>query len=659
MSSVFRRSGSNASSFRGACDPESIIGNLQETRNKASPLAKDGDKNRDPATLVPLPSSPIDIPPPLPILRVDLGPPAMLSPFAMTNADLAEIKVLQDPTNITTGIPPSFPMNWQDRKFPFHLRRGASCEPQDMCDQQISNEYYHSVLSPVSVDGSFEHRIADPACDSLPHIGQVYSTPRNDNTSEGFAHRPADCDDPFRDSLSSPKLSHDTAILTKTPSATAEQECMDCTDTTACHTREASSPVASAVKPQTQTGAHSICEELLDDPIDALRLPSPVVALKTSSSKRTSTFAEHEKGTASVDKPSASDEAITDAEVFCAQQKYRDILARFEGGLKLEKLELAVTRHVEQNPFIGPMGTPAPITTRGDNLGPTVCSSPSNEDLDASECQKAQKIKGTTELVEESKENRKDSLFEDTKHEIVHSRGPPSPERLVRLPLRPKPTMTKHTSFESTLFKPILDRVAAKHLGVFRPGSDPSLRQKYLPHSAVHTSASVQHFRQPSLDLDDTASDDVGIFERTVEQPSPLHIRKQSNATLIEAVSSPQTPANTSTTQATGNSPTRTPSMGDRQQFDLQRAERNARYNAIHSGESSSTALDDDADILLAEFDNAGPGSRGTTPIRSSGGRGRDKRETSNGLERVMHHTPSPRLACATGSREFSALSKD
>jgi hypothetical protein len=342
-----------------------------------------------------------------------------------------------------------------------------------------------------------------------------------------------------------------------------------------------------------------------------------------------------------------------------AQKKYRDSLAALE-GVELEKLESEVTRHVEQNPFVGAPGTPAPSNCRSDSTRTYMHSSPSGENFDAIEIPDRK-----ADHIQESKENRRDSLFDVGKHEIVYQHGPPSPERCVRLPLRPKSTLTKHTSFESTLFKPILDRVAAKHLGVFRPGSDPSLRQKYFPHSAVSTCSPIRYPRQPSLDLDDIdiddteSCDDVGLFERAIERPSPLHIRKQSNNTPVHAVFLPQTPASTSTLQAPGSSPIRTPSMGDRRLFDLQRAERDARYNAIHAGVSPNTMLKDTPDILLAEFGNAGPGSKVSTPTRSSGGKGGQRRMSPTYLQRLMgqdpNHTPSPKF----GVSSFMALSRD
>jgi len=402
-------------------------------------------------------------------------------------------------------------------------------------------------------------------------------------------------------------------------------------------------PVVSAMKPQTQNDVVTRREELPDDAIDVLQLPSPVVALRTSSSQRTG-IPEQTDYVPPKDKPSVSEKAPVDPEVSRAQKKYRDSLAGLEEGLELEKLGSEVTRHVEQNPFVGAPGTPVPSFCRSESIMPTAHSSPLDENFDA--IQIPTRKTHTKDYVRESKDNRKDSLFfsENTKHEIVHQHGPPSPERSVRIPIRPKPA--KQASFESTLFKPIFDRVAAKHLGVFRPGSDPSLRQKYFPHSAVSTSSPVRYPRQPSLDLDETESDDsvscedLRLFERTVEKPSPLHIRKQSNSIPGHAASSPQTPVSISVLQSTGSSPIRTPSMGDKRLFDLQRAERDARYNAILSGDAPCTVLKNNSDIQLAEFDNAGPGSKGSTPSRSSGGRGQ-RRMSPTYLQRLLDQDPS------------------
>ena len=669
MSHVFRRS-VDASSLRGTYDPENIIRISQDTRKTTPPPAKDGDKSRDPAPLVPLPSSPIDIPPPLPILRVDLGPPAMLSPFQLTHSDLAEIKVLQDPSNITTGAPDSCPLNWPDIHTPLRLQPGAvaaSSELPEVGSQQIPVKLHRVMPSPVSVgekDDISGRCASDLWHDSHTrsresHVALVY-----EHLGHSFAPPEVDCDDPFHDVFPSSKVLRDSAAANHRKDSILGQQSLECIEATTCHVSKPSSPTARAMELQAPTDAVCRREELPDDAIEVLQLPSPVVALRISSSERTG-IPEQTEPVPSKDNPNDSDEAPADTEVSRAQKKYRDSLAGLGEGLELEKLDSEVTRHVEQNPFVGAPGTPAPAFCRSETVVPTAHSSPLDENFDA--IQISTRTTRSPAHFQELKENHINDLFlsEGTKHEIVHQHGPPSPERPVRLPLRPKPA--KQASFESTLFKPILDRVAAKHLGVFRPGSDPSLRQKYFSHSTASTSSPVRYPRQPSLDLDldDTESDDsescddLRLFERTVEQPSPLNIRKQSNTTPGHTAPSPQTPASASTPQAPGSSPIRTPSMGDRRLFDLQRAERDARYNAIHSGGSPSTMPKNSSDIQLAEFDNAGPGSKGSTPTRSSGGRRMERHVSLTYLQRLMgqdaSRTPSPNSACLA----FKTLSRN
>lgn len=657
MSHVFRRS-VDASSLRGTYDPENIIRISQDTRKTTPPPAKDGDKSRDPATLVPLPSSPIDIPPPLPILRVDLGPPAMLSPFQLTNSDLAEIKVLQDPSNITTGVPHSCPLNWPDIDTPLRLQPEAASASTELPDpdtgrQQIPVKLHHLVPSPVPVrehDDTVGRCTSDLPRDSAHRSGESHVALVHDHPGHGSTPHNVDCEDPFQDFFPSPKVLRNSAAARNRVDSITEEQSPKCIESTTCRVSKISSPVVSAMKPQTQTDAACRRDELPDDAIDVLQLPSPVVALRISSSQHTG-IPEQTDHVPPKDHSSDSYKPPVDTEVSRAQKKYRDSLAGLEESLELENLGSEVTRHVEQNPFVGAPGTPEPSYCRSESIVPTVHSSPMEESFDAIRI--PTRTTRTTKYIQEFKENRKDSLFlsEDTKHEIVHQHGPPSPERSVRLPIRPKPA--KQTSFESTLFKPILDRVAAKHLGVFRPGSDPSLRQKYFPHSAVSTSSPTRYPRQPSLDLDETESDDselcedLRLFERTVEKPSPLCIRKQSNNLPGHTAPSPQTPTSASTLQVTGSSPIRTPSMGDKRLFDLQRAERDARYNAILSGEAPCTMLQNSSDIQLAAFDNAGPGSKGSTPSRSSGGRGQ-RRMSPTYLQRLLgqepSHTPSPKL---------------
>jgi len=585
----------------------------------------------------------------------------MLSPFQLTHSDLAEIKVLQDPSNITTGVPHSCPLNWPYIDTPLQLQP----EVVAASNERIPVTWHRLDPSPASFgeqDAISLRCTSDPPRDSPPRPGKSNVALVYEYSGHGSAPHNVDCEDPFRDCFPSPKVLRDSAAARNRVDSITEQQSPKCMESTACRESKISSPVVSAMKPQTQADTACRRDELPDDAIDVLQLHSPVVALRISSSQRTG-ITEQTDYVPPKDKPSVSYKAPVDPEVSRAQKKYRDSLAGLEEGLELEKLGSEVTRHVEQNPFVGAPGTPVPSFCRSESIMPTAHSSPLDENFDA--IQIPTRKTHTTDYVRESKDNRKDSLFfsENTEHEIVHQHGPPSPERSVRIPIRPKPA--KQTSFESTLFKPILDRVAAKHLGVFRPGSDPSLREKYFPHSAVSTSSPVRLPRQPSLDLDDTESDDsescedLRLFERTVEKPSPLHIRKQSNNISGHAASSPQTPVSISGLQTTGSSPIRTPSMGDKRLFDLQRAERDARYNAILSGDAPCTVLKNDSDIQLAAFDNAGPGSKGSTPSRSSGGKGGQRRMSPTYLQRLIgqdpSHTPSRRI----GAASIRAFSRD
>jgi hypothetical protein len=124
VSSVFRRS-SNASSLR---DPEAHARHSRDLSWRKSMLNMRADIQEDvasSASSIPLPSSPIAIPTPAPKLKLDFGTPEMLSPFAgMTDAVLTEIKVLQDPKNITTGRPSCGPVKWPlENKRPCPLPR--------------------------------------------------------------------------------------------------------------------------------------------------------------------------------------------------------------------------------------------------------------------------------------------------------------------------------------------------------------------------------------------------------------------------------------------------------------------------------------------------------------------------------------------------------
>lgn len=310
-------------------------------------------------------------------------------------------------------------------------------------------------------------------------------------------------------------------------------------------------------------------------------------------------------------------------------------------------LDFEISRHVVQNPFRGGPEVPQAEDNRSESdLTEATFSPPS---LSVAESASDAAIEALQ--VTERDWRRNDSLFDDfALQEVPHQlpqHGPPSPTRSLQLPFRPKPVLTKHVSFESVVFKPFLDRIAARRLEVFRPGSDLTLGQRYFPHVTIGATTSYEYPRQTSLDSDSSntsarnissedsgSSEDVGIFER-VDRPPPLHIRKQSGTEvpLPHEVLLPQTPKDAASPHTPGSSPTRTPSMGDRQLFDLQSAERNARYNAIHSGNFGS-------DLHLADFGNAGPGSRGSTPKRDDGEKGGDVRGSPTRAECAVPALP-------------------
>lgn len=543
----------------------------------------------------------------------------------------------------------------------------ARSELPDISSHQMSDN--HHLECTGEHDNTFGHHVSALASVHPPQSAEPYEETVQQDAS--FWHDMATYlsarDDPFRDPFTIPEVSQISRGVVmlldeEVPEVAKYQESKRTEATTSC-VPQASSFVsldANATASYAQTDAAPTCLSDIEDAIDTFQLPSPLLALRGSSSQRTRHVAEQAECAAPIAKPSDSGRVSPNAEVCSAQHTYRDSLAGLGEDSVLDELDSTVTQHVKQNPFVGGPGTPLRASRRSDSIVPNSTPSPPEESLDAIEIP----TRATQTLKQKPNEKRKDSLFEDMKHETVYEHGAPSPERCVRLPLRPKPALTKHTSFDSTLSKPILDRVAAKNFGAFRPGSDPSLRQKYFPHTVVETKTSVQC--SLPLDLDDALSgnsgscDDADIFERTVERPSPLHIRKQSSTTLVHTFSSPQTPVSNSTSQAPGSSANRTPSMGDRHQFDLQRAERNARYNAIHSGDFSSTQLADDLALQLAEFENAGPGSKSSTPTCSSGGRVGDKRATRTSLEPLIGKSSSPAFASPVGMRRpLMVLSKD
>lgn len=591
VSDIFRRSGSRASSVRGARGPDEYYRNSQDLSRTLSPLGKANDHGENPASLVPLPSSPIAIPSPaIPTLKLDFGSPASLSPFpSMTESDLADIKALQDPRNITTGVPQSNALDWDNR--PNH---------------HVASRRESVFAGPLA--GSLESKTSAPGTDCFG----LTRTP--------FCER----NDPFRQESPMPG--------TTLPLEMDDVKCVD-------QQRPLSNgahlnPAAIQAKPDAELAPNVHChEKVVPNPLEYPATPTSISLSPCFEHKH-----EHENtaccecqipvmsgsGASQASQPANSDE---------------DDFDRLFSELQVSNL---VGDHHDLHTELDDDSSAAILKAE--------CMSPAP--LDA-------------------KAIHRDALAKASMAPSVAHCGPPSPGRAVQLPLRPKPALSKHSSYDSMIFKPILDRLAAKKLGVFRPGSDPTLRQKYFPQVTIGTATVVTYPRQASLDSrasktstkskgseDSSMLDDSAIFERAVESPSPLQIRKQAHESASRHASSPRTPKDATSAQTPGSSPDRTPSMGDRQLFDLQRAERNARYNAIHSG-SCDTVVDDDSGLHLADFDHAGPGSRVSTPRRNSGERTRDRSKSPPRWERVTNAWPDAQVVPTPRKEGLLALSRD
>ena len=644
MSSVFRRS-SNASSLR---DPETHARPSRDLSWRRSRLSMRPDAQEDvtsSASSIPLPSSPIPIPTPAPKLKLDFGTPELDYPFAgITHSALAEIRVLQDPRNITTGCPSSGPVNW-----PLENKRPLPREPVASGVLSVENDSRHTLAQP----GSF---MPEPMHDTGDPFGQILSPITVPGLSLQSGPNFAKYNYPDR-SLSDciGGLEHTSSHMhTHESPISAKPECSYTEVSYALEVRNpdsiedfagvsmramsdfgatpAKSPVSDVDEPMTAQ------EEKSSSPVELLELPPPPL------------FGLDARPRGDVDTASGIRSNVKDA---CTHQP---LIAPLVSELT-SLIAGAAQQSSEEKSSLNVVVGRSSMSSHGD--GDATRSPMSAIDLGSG---------GEDPLnTGESSYLRKDSLFNDCTVEEIPQHGPPSPTRKVKLPLRLKNELTEHTSFESFIFQPNLDRAAAKQLGVFRPGSDPSLKQRYFPHLPVSPSTLVKHERQSTLDSDDggtpttqNSSEHSGIFERAVEAPSPLQVRKQSGFTVTHFSSSPGTPKESPSIAhaPSSSSPTRTPSMGNRQLFDLQRAERNARYNAIHSGDGHAKG-DDGSDLQLADFGNAGPGSRGSSPKRNDSEDVFDMKESEALLELALAGLPTAQDARSAKGRVVFTLSRD
>ncbi|KAM0720711.1 hypothetical protein Q7P37_004848 [Cladosporium fusiforme] len=605
VSDVFRRTGSNASSLRGARGPESYYRNSVDLSGAQSPLAKeqDQDQDKDSASSIPLPSSPIAIPSPqIPSLKLDFGLPALLSSITgVTEAELAEREVLQDPKDITAGAPSSHPLAWDCGK----------------ADPRVPR---HDSAITESMSSSCWPRKPSSTMDSI-----------------GFLQTPLiERDDPFRQASPMPG----TTLCLEVEDATQGEpdhslpamgevvQSMDVSNPCGANPALAKNGILQVKREEIKTADGKTC--LLPSPLAMFQFEEPALGAPCSGDRQDGEL----------------DTNPSDAVLAHNAMETQQAVETSNTMSPTKELDLAtISRGFQQG---SDKLSTEPRSGRSDSMLTQVPDSPgSDENLDPQAALSDFDAVGAASLdkrqkCEEYGAPRKDSLFDDIE-KTIPQHGPPSPTRTVRLPLRPKTPLTKHNSCESMIFRPILDRLAAKKLGSLRPGSDPTLRQRYFPHVAVDVSTIVEYPRQTSLDSDgsktsEESKDDSGIFERAVEPVSPLHIRKQTGITPIKDAPSPHTPRETVDPHTPGSSPFRTPSMGDRRLFDMQRAERNARYNAIHS-------IHADFDFQLADFGHAGPGSRGSTPGRNSADGGSESNSPLGCRRRQEPPSNAPRAA--------------
>jgi hypothetical protein len=590
------------------------------------------------ASSIPLPSSPIAIPTPAPKLKLDFGTPEMLSPFAgITDAVLTEIKVLQDPKNITTGRPSCEPVNWP-------LENMRPCPPRKpIVSGTLSAdiESKHSLTEP----GNF---IVGPTCvteDPFRNNFSPITVPGLSLQSEPNAmkHRSSNRTMPNDIGDNLPSYAETTpALEVRNPDSIEDFAGVSMRAMSDVSTTPAKPLVSHAGKPVAPEEPHS-------SPMELLELPPPLFGLEARPSKECGNSIHcASRDTAPGLNPNEEVARTQRPPIAPSVSALSSLIA---GTAQKSREDTSIEKPVTAGLSLSHKGSCSVVARKSSD------SSYENDDtpmkakawspLSAIDHASIRAIQDPL-IIRGSDYLRKDSLFDDSNvddpnEDVVPQHGPPSPTRKVRLPLRPKNEFISRASYKSMVFKPNLDRAAAKQLGVFRAGSDPSLRQRYFPHLPVSPSSRANHARQSSLDSDDdgsfttpNSSEGSRIFERAVETPSPLQIRKQSGFT-IPHFPSPGTPNEDSDPAhaLSGSSPARPPSMGDRQLFDLQRAERNARYNAIHAGGQDAEG-DDDSDLQLANFDNAGPGSRASSPKRNDSEESIDMKAAEFLLEQAL-----------------------
>ena len=185
------------------------------------------------------------------------------------------------------------------------------------------------------------------------------------------------------------------------------------------------------------------------------------------------------------------------------------------------------------------------------------------------------------------------------------SYGLMSPTRKVKLPIRSAPVK------QPVIHEPEVG-LARQSSGI---ASSLTVQQRFFPSTlADATSATPQASERRERSLDTTSSTvSSSSFHDSVRSPMSSSVYSELPP-LSRCKSIPHSPTPGRAKAADENSsPLRTPSMGDKVAFELQRSERNARYNAICSGQFNKI-VHYDLEIQLPNYDIAGSSSQRTTP---------------------------------------------
>lgn len=529
ISNVFSRHTSNASA--GARGPETFE-RERPSHDSHRTSVSGGQKTMmvdDLASLVPLPSSPIAIPtPPPPALKLDLGPPAALSPFA----EMGEAGRLWE-AQVLHGKPNDIPSRLFDRDSP---GRPLPKTP-----------------SSLDLVGMVPMAFRTSQGGKTPGQGRLLMTPT-----------PLEPDDPFAD-MSTPMPGTSRTL-------DLEEDELD-------STKRGFGPMDRELPPAPAPSADIVNRVTSLEPSDPFpHLQVSQVSLGATTSSISSL------------KPSGC-----------------EINSVCSGGHSSLAKDLSSDRGVDASAL-------DPLEASLDELA-------RKADTDAST---NASVQGSSPSISDLKI----PADEEGLWEKIPSHGPPSPTRKVQLPIRSTPVK------QPVIHKP--------EVGVCQlpcaTGSSLMVQQRFFPSAlADGVVATPQATERRELSLDTTSSTiSASSFHDSVLSPmsSSLYDEAVQELPPLSRCKSTFDISGPAQAEAIGenSSPFRTPSMGDKVAFELQRSERNARYNSIHSAQFVKI-VHYDTDLQLPDYDNAGPDSQHTTPRSTDSDRSEEDGGVRLGVE--------------------------